>query len=66
MSSLGDVMKGIKDVVVLVDKLATVEAKLDALESTVVANGERLAKVEVVVDFLKPAISRRLSGPIRP
>lgn len=65
MSSLGDVMTGLKEVIVLVDKLSAVERRLDGLEQKLGETSERLVRVEVVMDFLKPAITRRLNGPGR-
>ncbi|HEY2396812.1 MAG TPA: hypothetical protein VGH81_12680 [Rudaea sp.] len=59
MTTLSDVLKGIRDVVVLNDRLAQLAQKVDRLEMGQRDQLERLVRVESFVDFVRPAILRR-------
>lgn len=59
MTTLSDVLKGIRDVVVLNDRLAQLTQKVDRLEMGQREQLERLVRVEAFVDFVRPAIVRR-------
>ena len=59
MTTLSDVLKGIRDVVVLNDRLAQLAQKVDRLEMGQRDQLERIVRVESFVDFVRPAILRR-------
>jgi hypothetical protein len=59
MTTLSDVLKGIRDVVVLNDRLAQLTQKVDRLEMGQRDMLERVVRVESFVDFVRPAIMRR-------
>ena len=65
MTTLSDVLKGIRDVVVLNDRLAQLTQKVDRLEMGQREQLERLVRVEAFVDFVRPAIMRRALPPGR-
>jgi hypothetical protein len=65
MTTLSDVLKGIRDVVVLNDRLAQLAQKVDRLEMGQRDQLERLVRVESFVDFVRPAILRRALPPAK-
>ena len=59
MTTLSDVLKGIREVVVLNNSLAQLAQKVDRLELGQREMLERVVRVESFVDFVRPAITRR-------
>ena len=65
MTTLSDVLKGIRDVVVLNDRLDQLTQKVDRLEMGQRDQLERLVRVESFVDFVRPAVLRRALPPAK-
>jgi len=59
MTTLSDVLKGIREVIVLNDRLAQLAQKVDRLDMGQREMLERVVRVESFVDFVRPAITRR-------
>ena len=59
MTTLSDVLKGIREVVALNNSLAQLAQKVDRLELGQREMLERVVRVESFVDFVRPAITRR-------
>ncbi len=63
MTTLGDVLKGIRETIVLNDRVEQLAKKVDQLEARERDHGERLVRLETFVDFVRPAITRRALPP---
>lgn len=63
MTTLGDVLKGIRETIVLNDRVEQLAKKVDQLETRERDHAERLVRLETFVDFVRPAITRRALPP---
>ncbi|HUY01982.1 MAG TPA: hypothetical protein VMV33_01745 [Rhodocyclaceae bacterium] len=59
MTTLGDVLKGIRETIVLNDRVEQLTKKVDQMEVRERDHAERLVRLETFVDFVRPAITRR-------
>lgn len=59
MTTLSDVLKGIRETIVLMERLEHLTKKVDEMESRERDLLTRVAKLEAFVDFIRPAIARR-------
>lgn len=65
MATLTDVLKGIREVIMLNDGIAQLSQKVDRLEMGQREMLERVVRIETFVDFVRPAITRRAIPPAR-
>lgn len=63
MSTINDVLKAVKDVVVMNERVTRLAQELQAVAEEQRRQDERLVRVEVFIDLVKPAVTRRLTGP---
>ena len=63
MTTLGDVMKGIRKTIVLNDRLEQLTRKVDQMDARERDLTIRLVRLETFVDFVRPAIIRRTLPP---
>lgn len=63
MSTLNDVLKAIKDVVVMNERVTRLAEELQGVVAEQRRQDERLVRVEAFIDLVRPAVTRRLSGP---
>ena len=63
MTTLGDVLKGIRESIVLADRLEQLTTKVDQMDARERDMMVRLVRVETFVEFVRPAITRRALPP---
>ncbi len=63
MTALGDVLKGIRETIVLNDRVEQLAKKVDQMETRERDHAERLVRLETFVDFVRPAMARRALPP---
>lgn len=63
MSTLNDVLKAVKDVVVMNERVTRLAQELQGVVAEQRRQDERLVRVEAFIDLVKPAVTRRLTGP---
>lgn len=63
MTTLGEVLKGIRETIVLADRLELLTEKVDQMDARERDMMVRLVRVETFVDFMRPAITRRALPP---
>lgn len=59
MTTLAEVLKGIRETIVLMERVEQLARKVDEMETRERDLLTRLAKLEAFVDFVRPAIIRR-------
>ena len=65
MTTLGDVLKGIRETIVLNDRVEQLTKKVDQMEVRERDYAERLVRLETFVDFVRPVITRRALPPVQ-
>jgi hypothetical protein len=63
MTALGDVLKGIRETIVLNERLEQLARQVDQMEVRQRDLTERMVRMEVFVDLVRPAITRRALPP---
>ncbi len=63
MTTLGEVLKGIRETILLADRLEQLTEKVDQMDARERDMMVRLVRVETFVDFVRPAITRRALPP---
>ena len=63
MTTLGDVLKGIRETIVLSERVEQLTKKVDQMDARERDLIERLVRLETFVDFVRPAITRRTLPP---
>lgn len=63
MTTLNDVLKAVRDVVVMNERVGALAKQVERLAEEQGRQNERLIRVESFVDLVKPAVTRRLTGP---
>ena len=63
MTKMGDVLKGIREAIVLNDRLEQLSKRVDQMEARERDVAARLVRVESFIDFVRPAITRRALPP---
>ncbi|WP_297925090.1 hypothetical protein [Metallibacterium sp.] len=63
MTTLGDVLKGIRETIVLSERVEQLTKKVDQMDAHERDLIERLVRLETFVDFVRPAITRRTLPP---
>lgn len=58
MTTLSDVLRGIRETIVLMERLEQLTRKVDEMEARERALLTRVARLEAFVDFVRPAIVR--------
>lgn len=59
MTTLAEVLRGIRDTIVLMERVEQLAKKVDEMEARERDTLTRIAKLEAFVDFVRPAITRR-------
>lgn len=63
MTTLNDVLKAVRDVVVMNERVSNLAKQVERLGEEQGRQNERLIRVESFIDLVKPAVTRRLTGP---
>jgi len=63
MSTVGEVLKGLREAILLNDRVERMAKKVDQLDARQSAQLERLVRVEAFIDLVRPAITRRALPP---
>jgi hypothetical protein len=63
MTTLGDVLKGIRETIVLLERIEQLTRKIDQMEERERDLTVRLVRLETFVDIMRPAITRRALPP---
>lgn len=63
MSGTNDVLKAVKNAVVLNERVTRLAKQVECLADAVAEQDKRLIRVEAFIDLVRPAVTRRLSGP---
>lgn len=63
MSTLGDVLKGIRATIALNDRVEVLAQRVDRQADQQAILVERMVRVETFIDLVKPAVQRRMLPP---
>jgi len=63
VTTLGDVLQGIRETIVLSERVEQLTKKVDQMDARERDLIERLVRLETFVDFVRPAITRRTLPP---
>ncbi len=63
MSTLQDVLKAVRDVVVMNERVADLAKQVERLADQQSDLDKRVVRVEAFIDIVKPAVTKRLTGP---
>lgn len=63
MSAWTDIVKGIRDTIALNDRVTALAKEVEAIDSRLREQGERLVRVEMFCDLVRPVVSARLALP---
>jgi uncharacterized protein YhaN len=63
MSTLQDVLKAVRDVVVMNERVTDLAKQVERLAEQQSELDKRVVRIEAFIDIVKPAVTRRLTGP---
>lgn len=63
MSTLNDVLKAVRDVVVMNERVTALAQRLDRLEASHSEVNDRVIRIETFLELVRPAITRRVLPP---
>lgn len=63
MSTLGEVLKGIREAVVMDERLRALSQHVDAMDANLADARERIVRLETVIAFVRPVPSGRSLPP---
>lgn len=63
MSTLQDVLKAVRDVVVMNERVADLAKQVERLADQQSDLDKRVVRIEAFIDIVKPAVTKRLTGP---
>ena len=63
MSTLNDILKAVHDVVVMNERVTALAQRMDRLEVSHSEITDRVTRIEVFIDLVRPVITRRALPP---
>jgi hypothetical protein len=64
MTTLGDVLKAVREVIVINERVTTLTSRVDRMDESHADLRDRVVRMEVFFDFIKPMVQKRaLSAP---
>lgn len=64
MTTLSDVLKAVREVIVINERVTTLTTRVDRMDESHADLRDRVTRMEVFFDIIKPMVQRRaLSGP---
>lgn len=63
MSTLNDVLRAVRDVVVMNERVTALAQRLDRLEASHSELSDRIIRIETFIEIVRPAITRRALPP---
>lgn len=63
MTTLGDVLTGIRETIALTDRLERLTEKVDQMDDRERDLTERVVRIETFIELVRPAITRRALPP---
>jgi hypothetical protein len=63
LSTVNDILKAVREVVVINERIIALSKQVDRLESSQLELRERVIRIETFIDLVRPAITRRALPP---